>query len=438
MIGVIGPADSVRLVLDVATREGRCDEVTARVYTEPEQAVAFASDLDELCQVLLFTGRIPYAMAQAAGKLRAAVDFMPHSGIDLYRTLARLLIAGAGQLPAVSVDTIDAETVRETFDDIDVPPPSHILPIAGPDGALLFAGIDDITEYHRQRYAAGTVQACLTCLGAVHRDLVAAGVPAYRVEHTRASVREALRRAFLAAEVRQSRATQIAVMLVRLDGADRPRDPYQAERARLRVREALLAHAQRLRGRLSTVDDSTFLVTTTRGAVDGAVARRRAGHASLLSIAGLPVPAVAGFGVGTTIAAAEDNARTALALGGQDGNTYVVYPDGEVYSTGSATVRAKLRETTPAVLRLAEQLGLGLLSTRRLLEALHHTDPSAVTARQLADAYGVEVRSARRLLTALRAAGYAEEVGVQVSSGAGRPQAVYRIALQQLVEAVGE
>jgi hypothetical protein len=436
VIGIIGPEDSIRLVQEVAATEQRSQDLMVRAYQRPEEAPELARELDELCQVLLFTGRIPYAFA-AAGGLRAEIDFVPHAGIDLYRTLTRMLIGNAGRLPRVSVDTIEADVVRETYHDIDVTPPTEILPIADSSG-LLFASLDDITAFHRERYAAGAVEACLTCLGAVHRDLAESGVPVWRVEHTRASVRDALRRAWLAAEVRQSRGTQIAVMMIELaEPAGRQGDSYQVERARLRLREALLEHAERMRGRLTGIDDRTMLITTTRGAVENAIARHQAGHASLLTLRGLDVGHTVGFGTGTTIAAAEDNARTALVMGRGNGHTQVVFPDGEVFSTGEGPVKHRLRDTTPSVLRVSEQLHLGPLSTRRLLEALHQIDASAVTARALADAYGVEARSARRLLKSLRAAGFAEEVGLHVSTGAGRPQTVYRVALRRLSEAIG-
>ncbi|WP_431884364.1 hypothetical protein [Micromonospora gifhornensis] len=437
MIGIIGPEDSIRLVQEVAAGEGRAEEVSVRTYTDPEQAPELARELDDVCQVLLFTGRIPYSFAAAAGGLRAEIDYIRHAGIDLYRTLSRMLLAGAGQLPRVSVDTIEADTVRETYHDIDLAPPTEILPIADSSG-LLLSSLAEVTAYHRERYESGAVEACLTCLGAVHRELRERGVPVWRVEHTRASVRDALRRAWLAAEVRQSRATQIAVMMIEVaESATRPQDPYQAERQRLRLREALLEHAERMRGRLNTIDDRTLVITTTRGTVESAIARHRAGHASLLTLRGVDGEHTVGFGAGTTIAAAEANARQALALGRGGGDTHVVFPDGEIYSTRGSAVKQRLRETAPGVLRVSEQLRLGPLSTRRLLEALHQMDPNQVTARGLADAYGVEARSARRLLKALRAAGFAEEVGVHVSTGAGRPQTVYRVALQRLVGAIG-
>ncbi|WDZ82939.1 hypothetical protein [Micromonospora cathayae] len=437
MIGIIGPEDSIRLVQEVASGEQRSAELTARAYARPEQAPELARELDELCQVLLFTGRIPHAFAVAAGGLRAEIDFVPHAGIDLYRTLSRILLATGGRLPRVSVDTIEADVVRETYHDIETEPPTEILPIADSSG-LLFSGLDEITAYHRQRYESGQVDACLTCLGTVHRDLREQGVPVWRVEHTRTSVRDALRRAWLAADVRQSRATQIAVMMIELtEPAGRGHDPYQVERQRLRLREALLEHAERMRGRLGSIDDRTLLITTTRGTVESAIARHRAGHASLLALRGVDVAHTVGFGAGTTIAAAEDNARKALALGRGSGDTHVVFPDGEIYSSRQSPVKQRLRETAPGVLRVSEQLRLGPLSTRRLIEALHQMDPNQVTARGLADAYGVEARSARRLLNSLRAAGFAEEVGLHVSTGAGRPQTVYRVAMQRLFEAIG-
>lgn len=438
MIGIIGPEDSVRLTLEVAEAEGRADEVTARSYTDPEQAPQLARDLDDVCQLILFTGRIPYALVAADGGLRADIDFMPHSGIDLYRTLARMLIVHGGQLPRVSVDTIEANTVQDTYHDIDLESPTEILPITDESGKLI-AGRAEIIRYHRERYESGAVEACLTCLGSVHRDLTALGVPVWRVEHTHASVRDALRRAWLETAMHQSQATQTAVMLVELtEPAARQGNQYDAERRRLRLREVLLEHAQRMRGRLSIVDDTTFLITTTRGTVERAIERHRSGHTSLLTLRGVEVPHAVGFGVGTTVAAAEDNARKALVLGQQSGHTQVVLPNGEIYSAVATGVQVKLREMAPAMLRVSEQLGLGTLSTRRLLDALHRVDPSEVTARQLADVYGVETRSARRLLNSLRTAGYAEEAGVQVSTGAGRPQTVYRIALQRLASALGQ
>src|SRR4029079_11521113 len=61
MIGVIGPADSVRLAGDVARAEA-IEQVIARSYESVDQAPALARELDAVCQVILMTGRYSYAM----------------------------------------------------------------------------------------------------------------------------------------------------------------------------------------------------------------------------------------------------------------------------------------------------------------------------------------------------------------------------------------
>ncbi|MEZ4595733.1 MAG: hypothetical protein R3C32_02210 [Chloroflexota bacterium] len=58
-----------------------------------------------------------------------------------------------------------------------------------------------------------------------------------------------------------------------------------------------------------------------------------------------------------------------------------------------------------------------------------------MTAAELARAYGIEARSARRLTTSLQRAGIATATGRQGGGGAGRPQTVYRIDVGRLIPA---
>ena len=89
------------------------------------------------------------------------------------------------------------------------------------------------------------------------------------------------------------------------------------------------------------------------------------------------------------------------------------------------------------VAALADQLGVGTQSLRRLLQAIRSVDSDAVTARQLSDAYGIQPRSARRLLRALTEAGYATEVGRRSGPRTGRPQTVFAVDLPGLSKALG-
>lgn len=446
MIGIIGPADSTALALSVAAEIGLQDQVVGRAYATVDEALGLAQELDRICQVLLYTGRVPYAIGRSSDSLRATLRYVPHSGADLYRTLVHLLREFRGELPRISLDTIEPGIVREAYQDLGLEPPRHILTLEPEDHPERIRPSADIVAFHLERARAADVDVCVTCLGEVDRELRDAGVRTWRIAHTRAVLREALRQAELAARLAITETTQPAAVLVQMPVLRIPagsgsngRGGYDAQRRRLRARETVLDLAERLQGRLADLDEETFIVYTNRGTVEGAVARLLAGHGGPLDPERLPPDLRVGVGMGATVPGAEENARRALVMGEREGDLHVAYPDGHVVRAARdrPAETYRLRETHAPTLLIAKQLGLGPLALTRLTRALRQIDASAVTAAELAQAYGIEARSARRLMTALQRAGIATSLGRQGGPRAGRPQTVYRIDVGRLIPADG-
>jgi hypothetical protein len=435
VIGVIGPSDSVARAEIVAVEEGIREAVIPRAYATIAEAPTLARELDPLCQVIVFTGRYPHALTVADGTYQSALQFIPHSGADLYATIVRVLKGGDCRWPRTSVDTIDTESLHEAFDDVGLEAPRHVI-APGVDGAEFGARTaSDLVAFHRERYDAGEVDLCLTCVGSVFDALQEIGTPTLRIPHTASVVREALRKARLTEQLAITEATQPAAVLVSMSGilAGDDHRPYESQRRRLRAREAVIDIAERLHGRLADFDAETSMIYASRGMVELAIARISDGHDGPFSLRRLPPEARIGIGLGRTVADAEEHARQALAIGRRDGALHVGFPDGDVLriaASGPATYR--LRETHPGALRVAERLGIGPLALSRLTSALKSLDPSAVTASELARAYGIETRSARRLITSLQKAGIASRLGQQAGAGAGRPQTIYRIDIDKL------
>ncbi len=437
MIGIVGPEDSVARATRVAGELGLTDVVLTRVYASWDDVAALAVELDAVCGVILFTGPVPFAIARSNPDLRATLDFIPHSGADLYRALVVVLREHGGRLPTVSLDTIERSEVDETYHDLDLEPPVELLSLGGPDLRPGQWRAADVTAFHVERYRRGDVELCLTCMGSVRNDLVRLGVPVVRIEHTRAALREALRRASLTDRLARTEATQIAVALVE-PGPDSRRSTgastYDAQRRELRLRQRVVDLAERLQGTLSDGPDRTFLIHTTRGAVEAEFARSQT-ELAVGDGDGLLI----GFGVAGTVASAEENARQAIALGRHSGEFHIVLDDGTILRLGgsAADPRYRLRETNPRFLAQARALGLGSLTLSRLVTALGRLDPAALTARDLAKAYGVTPRSALRLLAGLERAGIAVPLGTRVAPRAGRPQTVYRVDVGRLLPVVG-
>ncbi len=426
------------LAARVAAELGIGDSLLTRAYESPDESPALAAELDAVCGVLLFTGRVPYALARQAVPLQATLDFVPHGGADLYRALVLVLRHSGGRLPTVSLDTIERSIVDETYLDLDLEPPVHVLALEADDGGPGIRSAADVTAFHLERVRRREVELCLTCLGSVRSELVRLGVPVVRIEHTRAALRDALNRASLRDRLARTEASQTAVALVDASGS-RQRRPgaaggYDLQRFELQARQRVLDLAERLQGTLTDGPDQTFLVHTTRGAVDAELARSRGPILPPDPTDGGRPPLV-GFGIGASVAGAEENARQAVALGRASGEVHVVLEDGAILRVGRdrPEPQYRLQETDGRLLARARELGLGPLTMARLATALRSVDPAAVTARDLARAYGVAPRSALRLLSNLQRAGVATVLGTRVAPRAGRPQTVFRVDVDRLL-----
>jgi hypothetical protein len=424
MIGVVGSADSVRLVSEVAKEMALAEGLITRAYQDPEDAAQAATEIARACSVILFTGRVPFALARARLELAAFTDYVPHSGVDLYRTLVVLLRRFHGELPRMSIDTIDGAVVRENFDEVGLPAPENIFdlePVLAEGGS----GTEAIAAFHERLFRDGSVDLCVTCLSSVRDHLEAVGVPVERVEHTHGAVRDSLRRATMMSQLQRSEAAQVAVVSV----TGQPDTTVDGRTLDGLVRVL----AGQLQGSVLTNDRAMPGIATTRGVVERELARSGALQRELDSIAS--VDAWVGVGLGYSLAQADEQASYALTVAEATRDHHVVLPDGTSrrLADGSESL-LRVRDTGERLQKAARLGGVGPMTLSRLQAALATLGRSDVTAKELGRAYGVEPRSARRLLNALIKAGVAEPLGAQSAPRAGRPQVIYKIDLEAMLD----
>ena len=150
----------------------------------------------------------------ASGSVRASTS-IPHDGADLYRALVRLpAITQAGSPSSAWTRWRSTLPVDETYHDLDVEPPAALLSFDDPQRAPGEWRSLDVAAFHEERYRHGDVELALTCMELVRNELRRRGVPVVRVEHTRAALREALRRASLTDRLARTQASQTAIALV--------------------------------------------------------------------------------------------------------------------------------------------------------------------------------------------------------------------------------
>lgn len=413
MIGVIGPQDSVELVLEVAREIRLQDALVPRVYAEPREAPALAAGLRGVCQVLLYTGRAPFMLAGGTAGQRA--DFIPHGGADLYRTIGALLLLPEfrASFPSLSIDSIEASNVTEAFGELGLRAPQHVIPLTR-EGSM---DLPRIASEHLRLFRAGKVQFCLTCIGYVSMELARAGVPAMRIVHSRLVIRESLDKARLALDLSRAEGSQVAACVLCLRKAKYSGgSPKSLQRALLLAARKCAAVVD---GRIVKQSPQEVVVLTTRGVVNRSIKDGLLGHSKQLRGA-----IALGIGYGPSASIAEEQGRRAVETAD---------PQSEAVHVTSADHVKKHRAGN---LRAAHRLKVSPTMARRLIWAFTTLDPESFTAGELAAAYRVNPRSARRLISLLRAQDLAEECGIEKHTGAGRPMPVYRIALSRLTGAI--
>jgi hypothetical protein len=326
--------------------------------------------------------------------------------------------------------------VTEVWRDLSLEPPTKVLPLTTEGEPTTVRSTDDIAAFHLDAWRSGSVEACLTCLRSVYDELVRQGVRVFRVEHTRAAIRDALNSARQTLQTAQVEAQQVALGLLELlpstettaaGGApEGPREPELFTAARRHL-------VSLLHGRVQEVDERTLMLFTTWGTLQSVLSGPRS-EAELLP-EHLRDGVALGFGLGATLPRAEENARRAVALARVDRTTCVVFTDGTVrrLDDDGPGRTMTLRQTDPRMLELARTLDMSPTSFQRLAAALHALDTRALTAQDLAESLRVSARSARRTLLKLEQGGVVTRNGSVTGPGAGRPQTLFKVDLEKLL-----
>lgn len=422
MIGIVGAQDSVERITVVAESMNFTVPIRGRHYESIEEAAGIAEELAATCSLILFSGRAPYLLARASHRLEGVhLDYVSHEGVDLMREVARLLIDSQpmGRTIQLSLDSIPKLDAQEVLADLGMPAESvHTIELAAGPSEPIGTTTQDIAEQHRELYESGVVDVCLTCIDAVSRLLRKAHVPVRRIHHANSVIRVALERCALAVQMERITGGQVAVALLRCDGEE------------VSAEETGMALSVALGAKVVALSRQHAELVTTRGSVESwlsQVGRRPAAWGEWATKSRF------GIGFGETVGLAEVRAENALTLSDQPGNHFIVGADGETFSLDDLGVALQTRVNDSALARVAETTGLSPMSVQRVIHTVQRSNVTSLTAKDLGALHGVSVRTARRLLQSLKDHGYAELVGVEQGVGPGRPQAVYRLHLAELV-----
>ncbi len=404
MFGIVGPADLVPRVAAVAEAAPATRAVRLPYRQEQETARILREHADEV-DAWLFTGVVPHAIADAEHAVGAPAGHVSYSGLTLLAALFRLGREGQ-DLTRVSIDTLDPVEVRETLAEAGLAPDAARTMVYAPE-----VRSRDVVAFHRRAREEDGATVAVTCLRSAY-DVLRKEMPVVRLAPSPRDVRDAVDDLVLATRNAHHSDAQVALGFVELDEAD----------------PALERDLGELGGAVVRIDAERYLLVTTRGPLERVTDGFRTAP-FLARLAKRHDHVHVGLGIGRSAGEAAAHASRALARARAQGDAAAVLAaphDADII----LAVGEPAEGAGPTDLgRLAQRLGMSRATLQSLRQFLEGVEEGRVTATELALAFEIQERSARRLLKRLERAGAAVPVGTLNEGQMGRPPVVYHVEL---------
>lgn len=140
-------------------------------------------------------------------------------------------------------------------------------------------------------------------------------------------------------------------------------------------------------------------------------------------------PVTAGYGIGTTVTHAMNNAQIASREAKILGMPFAMDSNGNLI--GPMNSHANMVISQGAMLKLGDIAGrasLSAMTIQKILSILHNRGSDKITTQELADSMNTTIRNANRIMHNLQKGGFASPVYTQTSHSRGRPVQVYMIS----------
>ncbi len=439
-VGVVGPADLVNKINRIIKAEfPAIDPVSCiyKVYTEASTIIKYQQPhLD----AILFAGTTPFKLARNTVKPAIPWECIPRNGSSLLRVLLEAVLVKKLDIYNVSFDTYTMQALYEAYEEIGIRKERLRLFLADQQGAETNY-LDRVLTFHLGNFTCNKATCCMTALESVFEKLSAQNIPCLMIEPTANIIRETLKKLILGYNVQISQHSQIVALRVQIDAPSEysllSEDEYQTIIDKMQISRQVYLFAQKIQAAVIEVGLKEYLLFSTRQSLESEtrglesfslLAAVRNHSASTISL---------GIGFGATAREAKQNAGIAMTRASKTGGDMAfIVSDGK-------TVIGPIKEGSPAgenqqtkvdkeYLRISEQIGVSINTIFRLHSIVEQYGQNVFTAAELANLFGITLRSMNRMIEKLEGGGYCTIIGKKAIAKAGRPRRIIQLNISSI------
>ncbi|MBT2686913.1 hypothetical protein J7I93_01825 [Bacillus sp. ISL-47] len=425
-IGVVGPEQSVKRILDVAKefeKEMKFHPYTYKQAVETKEIVVAHKDGVD---AWLFSGPIPYAIAKGVLGDDESLHGVLFLETGLYKSLLNLLLQNRG-LKQLSVDLPEGANISgEALSQLEVPVENLHIETFPAD-----IEEDQIYEYHYRLWENRETEGVLTCYPGVKERLKGHGIPVSWITTTRLETKQTLMSLSEKAKAHYYQNTQVAVCFIETENPELEKVKeellYDMQWTELKMDEILLRASRSLNGSFHKTGRGDYMIFSSRGEVYH--------HINLLHDTIDKIredwkrPVAAGIGFGDSVLKAEFNARKAVQRSKSSKQDKIILLDEhgivEEYQNDQVILSYISESDEPELVKKLGEYHISVQLYNKIKSYVGRKDWDTFTSKDIALELGMSNRNAQRILQGLRKAGLIAEVGETKSHDKGRPMKLY-------------
>lgn len=434
-IGIIGPAGLVDKINRVIKSEFPNIEPVNCIYKVYTEALTIIKYQQRYLDAMLFAGTTPYILAKKSIKPAIPWECIPRNGSSLLRVLLEASLVKKHEIQNVSFDSYHKSALYEAYEEIGICKDSLTLflseqNIDEPDY------LDHVYHFHEINFSQNNVTCCLTALESVYEKLSAKNIPCLMIEPTANIIRETVKKLLLNHRIQISQQSQIVVLCVQIDEPNEysllNEDEYQYVIDKMKISKQVYLFAQKIQAAVIEVGLKEYLLFSTRQMLENET--NRVENISLLdSIKSNSSSTISlGIGFGSTAKEAKQNARIGMLRASKKGGdmAFIVSEDktivGPIKNVDSIEDNC-LKKVDENFLRISEKAGVSINAVFRLHSIIEQYGKDTFTSLELANYFGVTLRSMNRLIEKLENSNFCSIIGKKAVANAGRPRRIIQL-----------
>ncbi|HSI67155.1 MAG TPA: hypothetical protein VK947_07050 [Planococcus sp. (in: firmicutes)] len=434
-IGAIGPADSLRVIREVAGQNPAIELVEFEYSNHAQLAGILTKHRYEVAQ-WIFSGPVPYYHSLEKGLITEEEAFFPPlHGMALLGTCLQVMVENGGVINKMSLDIVDESTVQSVFEEYDLQSIHfELLPFKG------YLDYDELIEFHVEKFRTGKSAVALTCLLNVHLELQRRGIPSYRITPSKLAIKTVLDILVSKAQSFLYEKQKVAIIgfevLQRGAPSKKVVYSYEEKKKELELKQELLDVAKRLNGSLISKGDGTHLIYTTHGDYELMSANISISQLAREITMRTSVEFYIGIGSGYTIYDAEQHVQIAFEQAGKNKTCSIAYVNEERLfkdltgvQVNYMTITNQLPEYWRKILKknhYKETIPIKLYQYVKMKNLTRFTSETMTALLRNSD------RNTRRILNELEGMNLIRAVVEEKHSGKpGRPKKVYELVMEE-------